>query len=571
MQEVNMHKRSYYLVQNYRGFLNYENQFLGNLHLLTFVGGSMKQENYTNINVSSYGSFIYPNFWSIDNGSNWPDYGSRGRVRGNNYGSKVVYSVMGSATLSWKSEYYLEVQGRNDWSSTLDPKNNSYFYPGIAFNWNFSNSLHIPYVNFGKLRVSWADVGRAAPGFYYAYQSYSTSVLNNTNATVINPPGTLFAGDIKPERKREFEIGFDGRLFKQNRVETSFSFYRNNVYDQIMGVDLSHVTGASSIKINAGNVANWGYEFFVKGAVFSTKKMRWELTYTAAVQKSKVKKLYTGITSKTIGSVGQSVTVTAAEGEPYGQIKMYDYLTDGHGNRVVDNNGYYVLDKSKKVPVGNISDRFFGGVGSDFFLSGFNFHIGLDYKFGGSIFSYSNYYLLGMGISKSSLKYRDEAHGGLAYYISNTSGERVLVDQGDPANAKDGRIYHDGVITPGVVRTGGTDENPEYAPNTTILSAAEYYSSYIHDMSQDFQPDNIYKNNYIKLRELSVSYTIPEKISKKMALQKLSVSFIARNLFYLYKSIPNIDAESTLGTNSFVEYSFFPSARTFGMGLNVSF
>ena len=559
------------LVENYRAFLNYDQTF-NDINVLAFIGGEYKKEGYNNLGVSTYGNLTYPDFWNLDNSTDWPDYGNRGRVRTNDYGSRVTYSMMGSATLSYKDELYLELQGRNDWSSTLDPKNNSYFYPGLALNWNFTERYKISWLDFGKLRMSWADVGRPAPGYYYAYQSYSTGVINNSDAYTVNGPSTLFSGDIKPERKREYEIGFDGRLLN-DRVETNFSYYTNNVYDQIMGVDLSATTGATSIKINAGNVANWGYEFFVRGSVLSTDKFRWDLTYTMALQRSKVKKLYPGISTKNIGSVGSSVLVTATEGEAFGNIMMYDYLTDGQGNRVVDQNGYYVLDKSDYKKFGNISDNFFGGFMSDFYYKGLNFHVGLDYKFGGSLFSYTNYYTLGMGITNATLPYRDESHGGLAYYVDDATGKKVQWEhnQAAPPEARDGLVYHDGVIRPGVVQIGGTAENPQYAPNETILSAADYYSAYIHDMSQDFQPDNLYKNNYIKLREVAISYTIPESWTSRFKIQKLVVSVIGRDLFYLYKSIPNVDAESALGTGSYTEYSFFPSVQSYGFGLNVSF
>ncbi len=568
------YKRNKMSVENYRAFLNFEQKFMNSrLNLLAFIGGEYTRSYYTNVSVASYGNFDYNNYWTIDNGSQWPGYSERGRVRGNDYGSKVMYSGMASATLSLDNAFYLEMQARNDWTSTLAPGNNSYFYPGLAFNWNFTDTYPIDFMEFGKLRMAWADVGRDAPGYYYAYQSYSVGTVANTEASVVNGPGTLFAGTIKPERKREFEIGFDARFFKKSRLETNFSFYTNNVYDQIMGVDLSSVTGANSIKINAGNVKNWGYELFVKAAVLDHSKMRWELSATAAFQNSKVKKLYPGITSKTLGSVGSSVVVTAKEGEKYGDLNMYDYLTDGKGNRVVDNNGYYVLDKSKMKVFGNITDQVFGGVMSDFYFKGFNFHVGIDYKFGGNLFSYSNYYLLGMGITKETLKYRDEKNGGLAYYIDKATSNRIpwQHNQAAPAASSDARVYHDGVITPGVVKTGGTDESPVYAQNTKILSAAEYYSSYIHDMSQDFQPDNLYKNDYIKLREISVSYTLPKKIVNKLAIEKLTLSLNARNLFYFHKTIPNIDSESALGSGSFTEYSFFPSVKSYGFGVNVSF
>ena len=100
----------------------------GKIDVASFAGAEFKSFNYTNVNVASYGNFNYPDFWSLDNPSDWPDWGNRGRIRGHNYGSKVLYSVLGSALISYNDEYYLEIQGRNDWSSTLPPENNSYFF-----------------------------------------------------------------------------------------------------------------------------------------------------------------------------------------------------------------------------------------------------------------------------------------------------------------------------------------------------------------------------------------------------------------------------------------------------------
>ncbi|MDO5979593.1 SusC/RagA family TonB-linked outer membrane protein [Flavivirga spongiicola] len=562
-------------VENYRGILNYDfSLFDDQLKIFSFVGGEYRKATFKSINVATFGDLRFPDFWSLNNEQDWPDGSSRGRVRGHTYGSQVTYSAFGSTTLSWKNDLYLELQARNDWSSTLPPTDNSFFYPGVGLSWNFTNTFDIPFIEYGKLRASWADVGRGAPGgltSYFANRSFGVGGVNNTDALTVNSPSSLFAGNLKPERKREFEIGFDARFLKGSRLETSFSFYHNNIYDQIMGVDLSPTTGAGDIKINAGNVANWGYELLLKGTPLLTDKFRWDLTFTAAKQQSEVKKLYPGITQKITGSVGNSIVQIAEEGKPFGELHMFDYLTDGQGNRVVDNNGYYVLDQSELKAVANTTPDIFGGFLSDFYFKGFNFHIGLDYKYGSTIFSRSNYYYLGMGITKETLQYRDEAHGGLAYYI-DPSGERIpwQHSQPAPADATDGRVYHDGVINPGVVNVG-TADNPVYQENDRILSAYERSLIYINDLGQNYAPDGLHKNDYIKLRELSLSYTLPKDLVNKVGMQKMTVSFLARNLFYLYKTIPNIDPESTLGTDSWVEDSAYPTATSLGMGLNISF
>ncbi|AOW11267.1 hypothetical protein EM308_05640 [Flavobacterium gilvum] len=561
-------------LENYRGILNYNiNVMDNNIHINAFAGGELNRGKMDRINVSTFGPLNFPDYWSLNNERDWPSISDKGKVRGHTYGSRVDYSAFGSATISWKDDVYLELQARNDWSSTLPPENNSYFYPGIGVSWNFTNNFKIPYMETGKLRASWADVGRAAPGdmlTYYANPSFSTGQVNNTNALTVDAPASLFAGAMKPERKREFEVGFDASFLKDRRIETSFSFYTNNIYDQIMSIDLSNPTGFSSIKINAGNVANWGYEIMIKGTPVLTKNLRWDLTATAAKLKSKVKELYPGIKQKTVTSYAD-ITQVAEEGRPYGELRMFDYLTDPSGNKVVDNGGSYVLDTKKVVTVGNTQPDLFGGLFSDLTYKGLTLHVGIDYKYGATMFSRSNVYFKGMGITKETLEYRDEAHGGMAYYI-NSSGQKVAWqhNQPAPAGAQGGLVYHDGVINPGV-KNVGTPENPIYQPNDIIQSAQQRNEVYINDGGVGQRPENVFKNNYIKFRELSLAYSLPKDLVHKIGAQNLTLSILARNLFYIYKSIPNIDPESALGTDSWIEDSTYPSATSLGMGLNISF
>lgn len=557
-------KEERYVVQNYDAMLNFDKNFMKDrLNVLAFFGGGYRSNEDKSINVSTYGDMLYPDWYSLNNEGSWPGAGDKGKVRGMSHGSDFLYSLYGGVTLSLDERYYVEITGRNDWASTLPAGNNSYFYPGISFNWNFKDQIPIPQLQFGKIRMAWADAGRPASR-YFANNVFSLGQIAETEASIVTPPSALFSGLLKPERKREYEIGMDLRFFDQNRLEFDFSYYTNNVYDQIMSVPLSSTSGYSEIRINAGNVHNYGYEIFLKGTPLVGKDFRWDVSFTAANQYAKVKKLYPGITQKLIGG-GTGYKVVAEVGEPMGELLTYDYKKDEHGNRVVSSNGFYVLDYDAGFKKNsNINPSFIGGFNTSFYYKNFNINLGFDYKFGGALLSMSNYYLIGNGLSKESLPYRDEKHGGLAYYI-NEQNVKVPCEHNTtaPAGAKDNRVYHDGLILNGVKEDG--------SKNDIILSAYEYYSTFIHDMSADLQPDNIYKNDYIKFREIGISYTIPKRIVEKAKLQKVTLTATARNLFYLYKAIPNIDAESTLGTNSYEEYSFFPSTRSFGIGVSVSF
>lgn len=194
------------LVQNYEGLLFFEKYFMEDrLNVFAFVGGSYRKESYQKVSVGTMGDFKYEDYYSLKNGTTWPTAYDE-RIAGYTKEGEALYSVLGQATVSWDYTYFLEFQARNDWVSTLPKQNRSYFYPGLSFTWNFTEKWEIPYVNFGKFRLSWADVGRPASR-YYALRTYSMSSLDdpNTNVNVVTGPSDLFSGDLKPERKREVE------------------------------------------------------------------------------------------------------------------------------------------------------------------------------------------------------------------------------------------------------------------------------------------------------------------------------------------------------------------------------
>jgi len=428
------------------------------------------------------------------------------------------------------------------------------------------------------LRFAWADVGggpsTALNDRYFADNSYTVSQIPYSPSIVsVVPPEPLFLEAIKPFRKREFEAGLNTRWLEQSKLEVDFSFYTNNIYNEIISLPTSSATGNPYANINSGNTKHWGYELFVKAAPLVTDKLRWELTFTAARELSKIVTLYPGIHEKVYNrdDLQRGFRVESIEGQPAGQIQLFDYKRDPSGNRIVSSTGGYETGDDFKT-FGNVNPKAYGGLYSDFFLKGFNFHIGIDYKYGGTIFSYSNNYLVGNGVIKSTLANRDEAHGGLAYYIDKTTGANVPWQHNSPAppNAVNGLVHHDGMILDGVKEvTSGS--SVKYEKNDIIIPAISYYQSYINDAGGTWPPDRLFKNDYIKLREISVDYTIPKKISNMLKLQKLSVNVAVRNLGYLYKTLPNVDAESALSAQGYLENSFYPSLRSYSFGINVSF
>jgi len=558
--------------QNYNTFLNFNKRFLGDkLEVLAFAGPEVTRttDNTIGVNTPANSAMKFANWWSVSNSQS--STGNFDAVRSYNTYSALKSSVLGSVSLGWKSIYYLELSARNDWSSTLPPKNNSYFYPGASFTWNFSDTYKIPKMTYGKFRVSLADIGKDAPGGYYAYASNTINNVPGTTANTVQGPSSLFAGDLLPERRRELELGFDTRWLDKTPLEVDFSFYTASVYNQIMALNLTNSTGFPNIKINAGKVRQWGYELFVKYTPIKNKDMKWDVSFNTSPQFSKVISLYPGIKSYAIDG-GGSYVIMATEGQKQGDVQMYDYAKDPLGNKIVNGSGVYSADQTKLVTVANINPRFFGGVQTNLFYKSFNLSVAADFKFGGTFLSYSNYYLLGNGSTKATLQYRDEKRGGLAYYL-DASNKMIPWQHSQPAPAGSVNkiVYHDGVILPGVKAVTDGNGIVTYVKNDQMITATSYWGQYIHDMSEWFQPDNLVKNDYIKLREVSLSYTLPKTFVEKIKFQKISVSLVARNLFYIYKTMPNIDPESALGSNVFVEYSPLPSMRSFGFKVDLSF
>lgn len=543
------------IIQNYEAFLTFNKSFVDDrLNFFGFAGPAYKRVEFNKVNVGTRGNSKFPGFWSLTNHDRWPaSYDSY--VSGYDLEGETMYSVLGQGTISWGMEYILEFQARNDWSSTLPKANRSYFYPGASFTWNFTETFTVPGVNYGKLFFSWADVGRSA-NRYYALRTYSINTLPapNTNVNDVSGPSDLFSGDLKPERKREFEVGTSMRFFKQNRLELNLSYYNSMWYNQIMALPIPSSSGANQIRINAGEINNSGVELFLNAALVASNPFRWEMTFTAARQWDEIIQLYPGITQKN-ENAGNLIR-RKAEGERMNTLWIQDYAKDEHGNRMVNDNGLYYLssDAENEINVGTTNTDVYGGLSTNFYLQGdwgmLNLMGALDYKYGGSILSYSNFYLKGNGLTTETLPGRP-GHGGLTWTETLSDGST--------------RERHDGMILPGVKQDGTT--------NDIMISARDYYSSYIHDMGTGWQPDMIHENNYVKFREMALTYTFPKKFSENLMTQKLSVGLTARNLFYIYKSIKNIDAESMLGTgnDSWIENTNFPSLRSYGFKVNVSF
>lgn len=573
---IDENKQGYYGIENKRNMVmygqtsfNYDQTFAEKWNVTAMVGGAVKRNTYERQNNYIMETFSVENWFSLNNTRE--DFGARSeRERGKD----LLLSVFASAQLSYASQIYLEIQARNDWSSILPPQNNNYFYPGASLSWIFTEAFTIPGMNFGKLRASWADVGRPGPRYYgnvdFTLGSYGGRPIMGMGDEL--PPAD-FAGsnggfpppNLKPERKREYEVGFETAFLTGNRINADFSFFHNNTYNQIVTLPVPESSGVKKVRLNAGDIAQNGIEFSLNTKPIMTKDFTWELGLNLANYSTKIVKLAKGVTQQTLADDPGRYIIAPENGE-YGELWVFPYKTDDNGQRVVNQGtGVYEYDRSKRKKVGKITPDIIGGVTTSLTYKDFSLNAVFDFQFGATLVSQTNMYMLGNGTSTESLHFRDEARGGLPYYM-NQDGKRILLDNHNaavPGDSYYSYILHDGVITPGVT--------PDGKKNEMVISAEQYYSNLYWQGGSELSEDQIYKSDYISLRSLSLAYNLPKSFLKKVKIQNARVNVFGNNLCYIYKAIPNVTPESTLGTNSSTEFSILPGIRSIGLGLNVSF
>jgi iron complex outermembrane receptor protein len=543
------------MIQLYQATLSFHNQIAPDWELTAFVGGSYQRTDFTHVGVGTWGNSLFPDFWSLANSDGWPAQRDN-RVQSYRREAEAIYRVLGQVLLNFRDTYYFEIQAANDWASTLPRANRSFFYPGASFTWVFTEDFDIPFMDIGRFRLSWADVGRPAPR-YFALRTFEMTTLDapNTHIHRVIGPYDLFVGDLMPERRREWETGFNVRMFN-NRLEVDFAYYNNINYNEIMRVPLSQASGAGFIRLNAGAVQRQGVELSINATPVHTRHFNWNMRFNMARQWDQIRELHPGIDQ--ISTEINGIFLVHEVGQPMGNLWMQDYVRDPYGNRVVGPTGMWqrTTNPAYRINMGSIFPDFYGGLSQQFGFRGrwgeAVLSAGLDYRVGGQVLSMSNVFMRGNGLSEESLRFRDAAHGGLAW----TDGYD--------------RSRHDGVIKPGVIRVG----EGEYRPNDIIIPANVYHSRHLTDMRDSWSTDALQRNNFVKLRDVSVSYSFPRGITNSLRLERLTLSLQARNLFYIYKSINNIDAQAMLGTHvsdQWIENSVFPMSRFLGFRVNVAF
>ena len=525
------------------------------------LGWTGRYENMNNMRVSTNGGLVTENWFDL-NASRYTASSTLQRME------LLKTGYMGTLSLGWDNYLFLELTGRQERSSTL--KDQSFFYPSANLSFLFSNAFRMPaWWNHGKLRISYGVVGNA-PETYAANIIYEQGSDNGFTWNYV--PSSWGNANIRPEKKYEYEIGFESK-FLNNRLGFDVSYYNNRVKDQILSTPQPSTSGVKYVLMNVGEVANEGWDISVSATPVLTKNFRWDLTANYGIYRNKVVKLADGVPYLEISNIGGGgAKIQAVEGRPMGDIYVQVPQMNENGEYLVSDKGLY-MNQTELQRVGNINPDGVGGLFSSFSYKNIFLDFSIDFRIGGDVINEMYQYSTASGLTPESLQFRDTEHGGLSYYYpgnNNASGVPVQVDPSLGAGPNGETVYHDGVILPGVVASTGEK-------NTRIIPAGYYYNQTYNWGTQPEQltyRHSVFDNSYVKLRELTIGYQFPEKLISKLGMTRLSVSVFGRNLFYFYKALKNYDAESSVGTSwasQAVVGGSTTATRNFGVSLRASF
>lgn len=540
--------------------LTYQDLYSGDFGYSVSVGANRMQQTRRYLRISA-NQLSIPEVYNFEN--------SRIPLNQTQYNTdKVINSVYGTAQFSWKNALFLDVSGRNDWSSALTlpdgTGNNSYFYPAANLSWILNESLSLPAsVTFLKLRAGYGEVGGDTDPYRLSNVFSFLTPWGSTQRVTEN--NSLANSDLRPERAKSIEIGGDIRFF-DNRLGLDVAYYNTNTEDQIFALDIPQSTGYASRLVNAGKVNSYGLEIQLNATpVRLPNSLRWDVNVNWSFQRAEVKELVEGIDEYVIA--GNYMTIIAKEGGRMGDMYGTGFVeVDANGNRLVpdpqtgefpsggrrvmNDDGFFLRDNTLRK-LGNYNPDWMLGLYNSLSFKGVNLGFLFDVRYGGEIMS------------------RTLLIGGTSGMMIETVGNNELGNPKRDPIAQGGGVAPDGVFQ---------DDNGNYIENYSLpegqrkrLSGRDYYWWVYNRGNEEI---GMYDASYVKLREVKLGYTLPNKITRRFGVSDLRLSLVGRNLL-LWTENPHFDPETfSFSGNTIVpgvEDMATPSSRSYGFNVSLKF
>ncbi|QJW89266.1 SusC/RagA family TonB-linked outer membrane protein [Spirosoma taeanense] len=502
---------------NIDGLLGITRNLTQDLNLNVALGANLRKNKLESIGISG-NQLSIPYLYTITN--------TLSRSQSYGYNERQVQSAYYTADFNFKNYLTISTTGRYDIYSTLPAANRGIFAPSVSASFVFSELWKPTVLNFGKLRASYAQTSGEAFDAYLTSQYYS---LGNTYNGL--PQGsfssTLPNLNLRPFRLKEFEVGFETK-FLNNRFGVDLAYFNRQTQDEIVSGPLSIATGYTSQVLNLGSTRNTGLELLVTGTPAVSRSFKWDVSFNITSVKNTIVDIDGpgGTTTLGLGTYRPlNANVAHVKGMAAAQILAYDYRYDASGKIIIGSNGIPV--RGALTPMGSALPNLYGGLNNNLNYGNFSLSFLFDYKFGGKVLSATSHYSIVDGLNKMTLAGRET-----------------------------------GVVANGVLATGET--------NTRNVPAYQYYPALVTNISKL----NVYSSDFIKLRQVVLSYHLPDQLFRKLPFEAVSLSLVGRNLATLLRHTENFDPEAGISSDvryAGIEGQQLPPTRTYGFTLNARF
>lgn len=508
-----------------------KDHLFGDLGVSATFGGNLMDRESRGVS-SSQGTLLIPNLFDVNNGTNKPSVSE-------SYSHRKMNSLYGSAQINYGGWIFLDATLRNDWTSTLAPKNRSYLYPSVSLSWVVTDMLakywsKPEWFSFAKLRGSYAEVGNDMNP-YQLYNVYTMGTDPNGNPTV-SSQSTLYNADVKNELIKSWEAGLDLRFF-DNRLGIDVSWYKTNATNQLINLPISAVA-YSSKKINAGNIQNSGWEIVLNADPVRNTNFQWHTTVNFSTNKNKILDLADGVEEYSLGGY-DNLRIVAKVGGEYGDIygtkyaRVEDEKSPFYGQLILNSDGLPTAASGSHY-LGNQNPVANMGWINNFTWKNLTIGFQIDARIGGKMFS-------------------------------GTLG--TMENAGTAAWTVDGR---EKMIVEGVQKDGDN-----YVKNATETTAQKYWQQIAGRAGGNLgiTEENLYDATNVRLRNISIAYSFPKSIlNKQNVFQSIKIGFSCTNVLMLYSKMHGLDPESIFATSTNAtgfEYGAAPTSRAYVF--NVSF
>ncbi len=518
-------------------------------------------QNYFNLSnqvrFANGSNFVIPHFLDMSNATAY--------VASEGEGGRRTSAWYGEAVLDYKSQLFLTLTGRDETSSTLPVNSDVFFYPSASLAWVFTETMKMntnKILPYGKIRISYADVGKDAPSEALLTSLHSPAIADGFTSGITFPyngilgfelsNGTSVMGgpNLVPERTNSLELGTDLAFF-DNRISVSFTYYSEKTTDGIFQVPVSYATGFAAEEANAAEVTNKGEEITLNTTPVKCKNgFQWDLGLNWSHNSSEVVSLANGVNELLIAGF-QNASIEALPGQPFGVIYGTDYIRSG-GQLVIDDNpgdaGYGMpIPGSKSVALGNIQPRWIGGMTNTFSFKGISLGVIITTRQGGSIW--------------------DGTQGALQYF-----GADATTENRNQATTFSGVLGHLDIQGNIVHNTSPTTTAAGAGTTASIPTAYnEYYWQNIGSSFIGPTSPNVVDGSFVRISQINLAYRLPERWVRKAHFTNVTITVFANNPV-LWTKYPGVDPETSLAgpaNGQGLDYFNNPGSKSYGVRLNL--